>query len=250
MSSHTFPSLWSVKRKVRKLFDIESQQQCLFSSVVWCWVGLSHAEYRSVLVRLWKRCEEGRALKGISRKTWFPSFGGSMHGMRVLHLVPASPAHAVTIVPCPLLKLSASLKYFFCQWLPEPGAAVTRSWALASSASLPHAQSKWSQTKVLASGHVPPVTWADRPDISFTLWENKALPGVLEKRSIEGCATRKDNQEEEHRNSRLMLWQITEPDNISVCQGKRKKARARHCLSYMQEMTTIKSKGLFLVWVR
>lgn len=71
------------------------------------------------------------------------------------------------------------------------------------------------------------------------------LPGVLEKKDIEGCVTWEDNQKEEHRNSCLILWYITEPENILVCQDKRKKAQARHELSYMQEMTTIRSNGLF-----
>lgn len=31
------------KEKSQKVFDIESQQQWLFSSVVWCWVELSHS---------------------------------------------------------------------------------------------------------------------------------------------------------------------------------------------------------------
>lgn len=81
-----------------------------------------------------------------------------MHSMRVLHLVPAFPAHALMIAPCSFLKHGDNLKYFFCQWLPEAGTAATRSSALVSSASLPHAQSTWSQTEVLAPGHPLPVT--------------------------------------------------------------------------------------------
>lgn len=67
------------------------------------------------------------------------------------------------------------------------------------------------------------MSWETR-DI-LTVWENKVLPGMLEKRAVGGCVTWEDNQEEEHRNSCLILWQILEPEKISVGQDKRKKSR-------------------------
>lgn len=226
----TLTSPWSANRKAEKLFDVESQQQCLFSSVAWCWVELSHTEHHWVPVVLRKQCQEGRGLKDImSLKTWFPSLGGSMHTAWESWVwpLPPLPMHwgwypAQFWSTVPTCSLSSAW------WPPEPDTAVAKSWAeLSFSASLPHTQRTWSQMKVLASGCPPPGTWADRSDMSFVMWGDKALPGMLEKQIYRRCATEGDNQEEELWNSCLIPLQFTEPENSSVHLDKRRKTQAR-----------------------
>lgn len=203
MNCLTLTSPWSANGKVKKLFDIESEeQQCLFSSVVWCWVELSHTDDPWVPAVLRKQCQEGRGLKdNISLKMWFFSLGGSMCSAGVLHLAPPHfpmpwrwyPARFWSIVPT--CSLSSA-------WWPcGRDRAVARSWAeLMSSRSLPYTQRTWYQTEVLASGHPPPGTWAVRSDTCFTMWEDNAPPGVLEKQIFRRCAAvGGDNEEEELR---------------------------------------------------
>lgn len=149
-----------------------------------------------------------------------------LHGL-VLHLAPTSLSHALKMVSCSLLKHSSHLQPFFCLvtlWARRSSRQVIgRTHVLWLTAPYPK---DMYQTEVLASEHSPPGMWAIRSDRSFTMWEDNALPGMLEKQIFRRCAAVGGIMRTKIWG--LILLQFSEPENSSASLGKRRKAQARH----------------------